>query len=210
MLCRPSMIFRSLRIFRSSRSFRLQLSFPAPATMSKLPDVIKIDDIASGKIDPEDIYAELDRLKAEINILRNDMAQFVRALAFIPDDTNQQQYYTAVSNRLITVQKAIKDYCAQYNRLLPVINLSQIRLGHEVEHILSNDRRQSSNGNLLATASNSSVLGDPNTTATDLSHPISPPNTAPAPSQGPISVHPNTGPSASGSGANARTPIVLP
>ncbi|KAJ9109670.1 hypothetical protein QFC19_002111 [Naganishia cerealis] len=178
--------------------------------MSNLPDLIKIDDIASGKIDPEDIYAELDRLKAEINILRNDMAQFVRALAFIPDDANQQQYYATVSNRLKTVQRAIKDYCAQYNRLLPIINLSQIRLGHEVEQILSNDRRQSSNGNLLATASNNSALGDTNSTTTDLSHPISPPNTAPAPSQGPISVHPNTTSSASGSGANARTPIVLP
>lgn len=98
-----------------------------------LPDNIKIDDIALGKIEPSVIYAELERLKVEINILRNDMSFFVQALATVPPHQSQHEYYKVVALRLQTVQASIKDYCAQYNRLLPIINLAQIKLGHEVE-----------------------------------------------------------------------------
>lgn len=200
-------IFRAFSIFIESPS--AVSSCEIILTMSSLPDVIKIDDIASGKIAPEDIYAELDRLKTEINILRNDMTQFVRALAHIPSDTNQQQYYATVSNRLRTVQKGIKDYCAQYNRLLPVINLSQIKLGHEVEQILQHDRRLSANGNNVNNSGTASTIGDSNSTLVNPNHPISPPNTAPNQPLTVVNPHPNTGSSAN-SGANARTPIVLP
>lgn len=100
---------------------------------SKLPDTIKIDDITSGKIDPQLIYDEIDRLKAEINILRNDMSLFLKALATIPSNQSQQEYYKLVVSRLKTVQISIKEYCEKYNKLLPIINLAQIKLGHEVE-----------------------------------------------------------------------------
>lgn len=94
---------------------------------------IKIDDIASGKIDSKAIYDELDRLKAEVNILRNDMSLFLKQLATIPDKSSQQEYQKALQQRLVQVQSTIKEYCARYDRLLPIINLSQIKLGQEPE-----------------------------------------------------------------------------
>lgn len=100
---------------------------------SKLPDIIKIDDITSGKIDPQLIYDEIDRLKAEINILRNDMSLFLKALATIPANQSQLEYYKLVVSRLKTVQASIREYCEKYNKLLPIINLAQIKQGHEVE-----------------------------------------------------------------------------
>lgn len=101
--------------------------------MSALPDVIKIDDIVSSKIDPQTIYNELDRLKVEVNILRNDMSLFVKALATIPENYSQQEYYNKLVAKLQTVRAGIDEYCAQYNRLLPIINLALIKLGQEVE-----------------------------------------------------------------------------
>ncbi|EGV63971.1 hypothetical protein PSN45_003952 [Yamadazyma tenuis] len=112
-------------------------------TSSKFPEGIKIDDITSGRIDPQLIYSEIDRLKYEINVLRNDMSVFIRALATIPEGSNQQDYYRSVAGKLKVVQNSIKEYCAQYNKLLPIINLSQIKLGHEVEVLpqnLKNDK----------------------------------------------------------------------
>lgn len=99
----------------------------------QLPETIKIDDIALGKIEPTAIYAELERLKVEINILRNDMSFFIQALATIQPHQSQHEYYKVVALRLQTVQASIRDYCSQYNKLLPIINLAQIKLGHEVE-----------------------------------------------------------------------------
>ncbi|ODV77807.1 uncharacterized protein CANTADRAFT_53986 [Suhomyces tanzawaensis NRRL Y-17324] len=113
--------------------------------MEKLPDPIRIDDVTSGKIDPTLIYNELDRLKLEINILRNDMSLFVKALATIPQNQSQQEYYTVVLLRLKTVQNSIKEYCIQYNKLLPIINLAQIKLGHEVEILNQNGSQGSAN-----------------------------------------------------------------
>lgn len=101
--------------------------------MSHLPDNIKIDDIASSKIDPETIYKELERLKVEVNILRTDMSLFVKALATVPESQSQQEYYNTLQTKLQTVRADIHEYCVQYNRLLPIINLAQIKLGHEVE-----------------------------------------------------------------------------
>lgn len=99
----------------------------------KFPDIIKIDDISSGKIDPELIFEELERLKVEVNILRNDLSLFLQALAVIPENRSQQEYYNVLTLRLKAVQKGIKEYASEYNKLLPIINLSQIKLGHEVE-----------------------------------------------------------------------------
>lgn len=101
--------------------------------LSRLPESIKIDDITTGKIDPNLIYDEIDRLKAEINILKNDMSLFLKALATIPPNQSQQEYYRIVMLRLKTVQTSIKEYCDKYNKLLPIINLAQIKLGHDVE-----------------------------------------------------------------------------
>lgn len=105
--------------------------------MSALPDTIKIEDITSGKIYPEAIYQELDRLKIEVNILRNDMSLFIKALATVTENQSQQEYYTVLVLRLQTVRDTIKDYCAQYNRLLPIVNLAQIKLGQDAETLLS-------------------------------------------------------------------------
>ena len=92
---------------------------PVPTTLNELPQVLKIDDITSGKI--------------EVNILRNDMSLFLRALASASPSQSQQEYRKLLAQRLEAVNVSIQDYCRQYNRLLPVINLAQIRLGHEVE-----------------------------------------------------------------------------
>lgn len=100
-----------------------------------LPDLIKIDDITSGKIDPLVVNEELERLKLEINTLRHDMTLFIKAIATIGPNQSQQEYYQLVSLRLKRIQQSIKDYCAQYNKLLPIINLAQIKLGHEVESL---------------------------------------------------------------------------
>lgn len=101
--------------------------------MNELTGPIKIDDIASGKIDSKAIYDELERLKAEVNILRNDMSLFLKQLATIPEKHSQQEYQDALQQRLTQVQNTIKEYCVRYNRLLPIINLSQIKLGQEPE-----------------------------------------------------------------------------
>lgn len=98
-----------------------------------LADSIKIDDIASGKVQTEYIYAELDRLKLEVNVLRNDLSLLLKALATIPEDQNQQEYFTGLTKRVQTVRHDIKEYCAKYNRLLPIINLAQINLGQDPE-----------------------------------------------------------------------------
>ncbi|CAK7894429.1 hypothetical protein CAAN1_02S05864 [[Candida] anglica] len=105
--------------------------------MSGLPATIKIDDITSGRIDPNDIYKELERLKVEINVLRHDMTMFVRALATIPQGQSQSEYFNSIESRLKTVRAGISEYYEQYARLLPVINLAQIKLGHEVELVSS-------------------------------------------------------------------------
>ncbi|KAI5970316.1 hypothetical protein CANMA_000669 [Candida margitis] len=99
----------------------------------KLPESIKIDDITSGRIDPQLIYDEIERLKAEINILRNDMSSFLQALATVPANNSSQEYFRTTMSRLETIQKSISEYCERYNKLLPIINLAQIKLGHEVE-----------------------------------------------------------------------------
>lgn len=99
----------------------------------RLPDSIRIDDIASGRVEPDLIFAELERLKVEISILRNDMSLFVQALATIPTNQSQQDYYKTVVLRLQSIKKSIHEYCEEYHKLLPIINLAQIKLGHEVE-----------------------------------------------------------------------------
>ncbi|KAL1571840.1 MED3 [Candida albicans] len=104
-----------------------------PKNERKLPDILKIDEITSGKIDPQLIYDEIERLKAEINTLRNDMSLFLKALATIPPNQSQTEYYKLVVSRLKKVQDSIDDYCEKYNKLLPIINLAQIKLGHDVE-----------------------------------------------------------------------------
>lgn len=106
---------------------------PNIPTMATLPDSIKIDDIASGRIDPHTIYTELERLKLEINVLRSDMLVFLKALATIPENQSQQAYYDNLVTTVQTIRGDIADFCAQYNRLLPIINLTQIKLGHDVE-----------------------------------------------------------------------------
>lgn len=103
------------------------------ATVNDLPDVIKIDDITSGKIEPTLIYNEISRLKIEINILRHDMSNLVKSFAHIPEGTSQTDYYNAIHDKLKIIQTNIREYCVQYNRLLPIINLAQIKLGNEVE-----------------------------------------------------------------------------
>lgn len=122
--------------------------------MLELPSVIKIDDITSGRIDPEVIYKELDRLKEEINILRHDMSLFVKALATIPEGDSQYEYYRNVESRLKVVQHSIKEYYSQYTRLLPIINLAQIKVGHDVEILSANGsaekRPSASNGPTIA------------------------------------------------------------
>ncbi|CCE83222.1 Piso0_003794 [Millerozyma farinosa CBS 7064] len=105
---------------------------------SDLPEVIKIDDISSGKIDAKLIYQELDRLKFEVNILRNDLSLFLQSLGHIPPSTSQMEYYKVVTTRLDTLQKTIKQYCQKYNRMLPILNLAQIKLGNEVETLSQN------------------------------------------------------------------------
>lgn len=101
--------------------------------MTSLPDVLRIDDVSSGKIDPVLIFNELDRLKAEINLLRGDMASFVKAIATIPQGHSPTDYQREIYAQLKQLQQHIQSYCADYNKLLPIINLSQIRLGHDVE-----------------------------------------------------------------------------
>lgn len=125
----------------------------------KLPELIKIDDITSGKVDPKVINDELERLKVEINILRNDMTQFIKALATIPPNQSQQEYYQLVAHRLKTIQQSIKDYCVQYNKLLPIINLAQIKLGHEVESLPG--REGSVSGQSNTKVSNNVTNGSP-------------------------------------------------
>ncbi|KAK6455085.1 uncharacterized protein RJT20DRAFT_54720 [Scheffersomyces xylosifermentans] len=123
---------------------------------AKLPDLIKIDEITSGKIDPNLIFNELERLKVEINILRNDMSILIKALATIPQNQSQHEYYRVVVSRLKTVQTSIKDYCAKYNKLLPIINLAQIKLGHEVEIIPQHSGSVSSSKASVSGASSTS------------------------------------------------------
>lgn len=108
--------------------------------MAELPEIIKIDDITSGKIEPSLIYDEIERLKVEINVLRNDMSSLVKSLATIPEGSSQGDYYRNVSEKLKVIQKSIKNYCNEYNRLLPIINLAQIKLGNEAE-VIPNEKK---------------------------------------------------------------------
>ncbi|KAI3405552.2 hypothetical protein KGF56_001570 [Candida oxycetoniae] len=118
---------------RARKMFRFYGNDDGDSSRPKLPNSIKIDDITSGRIDPQLIYDEIERLKAEINILRNEMSMFLKALATIPETGSQQEYYETIIRRLQTVQQSIVQYCERYNKLLPIINLAQIKLGHEVE-----------------------------------------------------------------------------
>lgn len=130
-------------------------------SVTGLLEVIKIDDITSGKVDAQVVYAELERLKIEINVLRKDMTLFIKALANIPSDHSQQDYYQMVSFRLKTIQQSIKEYCEQYEKILPIINLAQIRLGHEVE-ILQNRKPSSvTNGSKIVPTASLMPNGSP-------------------------------------------------
>lgn len=96
-------------------------------------EAYKIDDITSGRVSPETLYAEIEQLKTEINLLRNEMSLFLQALATVSDNKSQQEYYALLMDLTQKVKSAIKDYCAKYNRLLAIINLSQIKLGQDAE-----------------------------------------------------------------------------
>lgn len=99
----------------------------------KLPDVVNINDVTLGDIDANYVLNELENLKVEISILRNDMSAFLKALATISNSTSQQEYYNVIILRLQAMQSLIKDYCVHYNKFLPVINFSQVQLGRDVE-----------------------------------------------------------------------------
>lgn len=101
--------------------------------MEILPGAYKIDDIMSGRVSPETLYSEIDTLKAEINLLRNGMSQFLKALATIPEGRGQQEYYAQLAEQTQHVKAAIKEYCAKYDRLVAIINLAQIKLGQDPE-----------------------------------------------------------------------------
>lgn len=103
--------------------------------MEILPDAYKIDDIMSGRVAPETLYSEFDMLKAEINLLRNGMSQFLKALATIPEGRGQQEYYTQLAEQTQNLKVAIKEYCVKYNRLVAIINLAQIKLGQDPEPV---------------------------------------------------------------------------
>lgn len=96
-------------------------------------DAYKIDDITSGRVAPETLYAEIDQLKMEINLLRNEMSLFLQTLASISDNKSQHEYYALLVDQTKRVKSAIKEYCAKYNRLLAIINLAQIKLGQDAE-----------------------------------------------------------------------------
>lgn len=91
----------------------------------------KIDDITSARVTPETLYSEIDQLKVEVNLLRNDMSQFLKALATVPENKSQHEYYAQVMEQTQSVKLAVKEYCAKYNRLAAIINLAQIKLGQD-------------------------------------------------------------------------------
>lgn len=159
--------------------------------LNRLPESIKIDDITSGKIDANLIYDEIDRLKAEINILKNDMSLFLKALASIPPNQSQQEYYRIVILKLKTVQTSIKEYCDKYNKLLPIINLAQIKLGHDVEAPPPNTR------NSRTPTANNTTNNTP--TLNSKSTPIIPNGNPPT-----FQSNPNNGPIVNGTGGNIK------
>lgn len=103
---------------------------PTPPRTLKLPDVVRIEDIEEGRVEPQAVFDELDALKAEINGLRNAMAQFVTALATVPKGQSQHHYYELVVKKLKNLQAAIAEYLRQYQRLVPLITVAEQRLGN--------------------------------------------------------------------------------
>lgn len=97
-------------------------------------DAYKVDDIVSGRVPPEIVYSDIESLKAEVNLLRSSMSQFLNALATIPENESQQEYYTLLVHQTQTLKLAIKDYCGKYNRLVAIINLAQIKLGQDTDN----------------------------------------------------------------------------
>lgn len=144
--------------------------------MSSLPDVIRIDDVSSGKIDPVLIFNELDRLKAQINLLRGDMASFVKAIATIPQGSSPTDYQREIYAQLKQLQQHIASYCAEYNKLLPIINLSQIRLGHDVEIVPASSKDTNTPGftqnSALPTANGISELSSSKAGVTEQVSPV--------------------------------------
>ena len=127
----------------------------------KLPDVVNINDVTLGDIDANYVLNELENLKVEISILRNDMSAFLKALATIPNNTSQQEYYNVIILRLQAMQSLIKDYCVHYNKFLPVINFSQVQLGRDVE-VLSQQHKSSSGVSTKGYDGNQSLKSEPN------------------------------------------------
>lgn len=99
--------------------------------MESTDTAYKIDDITLGRVAPETLYNEIDHLKTEINLLRNGMALFLKALASIGENQSQHEYYAALADETSNVKQAIKEYCVKYNRLVAIINLAQIKLGQD-------------------------------------------------------------------------------
>lgn len=127
----------------------------------KLPDVVNINDVTLGDIDANYVLNELENLKVEISILRNDMSAFLKALATIPNNTSQQEYYNVIILRLQAMQSLIKDYCVHYNKFLPVINFSQVQLGRDVE-VLSQQHESGSGVSTKGYDGNQSLKSEPN------------------------------------------------
>ncbi|KAK6198695.1 uncharacterized protein RJT21DRAFT_50599 [Scheffersomyces amazonensis] len=186
---------------------------------NKLPDLIKIDDITSGKIDPQLIYQELNRLKVELNILRNDMNNFLRVLIDIPTnangDVNEHEYFKVIASRLKTLKETINEYCLEYNKLLPIINLAQIKLGHEVEILPPpTSNRPSVAGGLVNTIT---ATNTPTIPATNISTPSTTTGATPTATATTPAINSNTntkrnsvtksGPNKPG--ANVNQPIVI-
>lgn len=98
-----------------------------------IPENVEIDDIVLMKMDSNLIFQEIDRLKLELNKLRDDFFFFIKELAVIPENQSQKHYFQTVELNFKSVQSSINNYCLQYNKFLPIINHVQLKLGNELE-----------------------------------------------------------------------------
>lgn len=104
---------------------------------------ITIEDIARGHIEPSAVYAELDRLKAEVDVVRNDMLLFLKGLGTIGDGQSQQEYRDILAQRLVRLQESISEYTRQFSMVQEVVETLQAKLGLDPRTESPNKRKRS-------------------------------------------------------------------
>lgn len=84
---------------------------------------LSIKTFEDGTIKIEDILSEVEYLKQNIDIIRQQMSVFLVGLADIQQHIKPQQLFDEQSARVADLQKSLDDYVERYKKLIPLLKI---------------------------------------------------------------------------------------